>query len=121
MYNIFKFFIMGDIDYFISQVMWVNFIMFIWFNTDAVIDYLSWTKLFKMKDYKNYIQVNKRIPYPDFIFLQSPNFFTKLLSCRPCLQFWLVLTTGFFFSFSSIAGVYIISYAIYKILQKYVY
>ena len=121
MYNILKLFIMGDIDYFISQVMWVNFIMFIWFNTDAFTDYFSWAKIFKVKDYKNYIQLNRRMTYPDFIFLKNTNFFTKLISCRPCLQFWIVLSTGFFFNFSSIAGVYVISYIIYKILNKYVY
>lgn len=112
---------MGDIDYFISQVMWVNFIMFIWFNTDAFLDYFSWTKLFKLKDYKEYILKNRKIIYPDFLFIQSPNFFTKLLSCKPCLNFWIVLSTGYFYNFSSFAGVYIISYVIYKILSKYVY
>ena len=121
MYNIFKFFIMGDIDYFIGQVMWVNFLMFIWFNTDAFIDYFSWTKMFKMNDYKNYIEQNKKISFPEFLFLQKPNFITKLLSCKPCLHFWFVLLTGFYFNFSSIAGVYITSYVSYKILQKYVY
>jgi hypothetical protein len=121
MYNIIKFFIMGDIDYFIGQVMWTNFIMFIWFNTDAFVDYLSWTKKFKLKEYKEYTQLNKRLPYPDFLFLTKPFFITKLLSCRPCLHFWIVLSTGLYFNFSSLAGVYITSYAIYKLLQKYVY
>ena len=112
---------MGDIDYFIGQVMWVNFFMFIWFNTDAFIDYLSWTKKLLLIEYKEYITTFKRITYPDFLFLKKPSFITKLLSCRPCLHFWLVISTGFYFNFSSIAGVYITSYAIYKILQKYVY
>ena len=112
---------MGDIDYFIGQVMWVNFFMFIWFNTDAFIDYLSWTKKFLLIEYKEYITTFKRITYPDFLFLKKPSFLTKLLSCRPCFHFWLVISTGFYFNFSSIAGVYIISYAIYKVLQKYVY
>ena len=121
MYNILKFFIMGDIDYFIGQVMWVNFLMFIWFNTDAFVDYLHWTKKFKLVEYKDYLSFNKRIMYPDFLFLSNPNFLTKLLSCRPCLHFWLVLITAFYFNFSSFAGVYITSYAIYKLFQKYVY
>jgi len=121
MYNIFKFIIMGDIDYFISQVMWVNFFMFIWFNTDAIVDYFSWTKFFKIKEYKNYLELNKKITYPDFLFLDNSSFFTKFLSCRPCFHFWLTIATGFQFNFSSFAGVYITSYAIYKILQKYVY
>jgi hypothetical protein len=121
MYNLLKFFFMGDIDYFLGQIMWVNFLMFIWFNTDAFIDYLSWTKGFYLTKYKEYISTYKRITYPDFLFLHKPSFFTKLLSCRPCFHFWLVISTGFYFNFSSIAGVYITSYAIYKVLQKYVY
>ena len=112
---------MGDIDYFLGQIMWVNFLMFIWFNTDAFVDYFSWTKIFFTTSYKDYSENFKKIPYPDFLFLKNPSFFTKLISCRPCLHFWMVLGTGFYFSFSSIAGVYITSYAIYKVLQKYVY
>jgi hypothetical protein len=112
---------MYDFDYFIQQIIWNNFIIFVWFNTDAFTDYFYWTKKFKLTEYREYVEMNKRIAYPEFLFLKNPNFFTKLISCRPCFLFWTTIITSFYFGFSSFVFVYLLSYIIYKILLKYVY
>lgn len=104
-----------------NAVIWTNFILFIWFETDVFSDYLGWTKLFKINDYNLYKSKNPRISYPDFLFLDNPNFFTKLLSCKPCLLFWLVFFYNPIYNFEYIPIIYLTSYCLYKILKKYFY
>ena len=112
---------MEGLDYFFNQIMWVNLFMFIWFHTDAFCDYFKSFDFLKIKDYKKYLDMNRRITYPEYLFLQKQTFFTKLISCKPCSLFWFTIFTSFIFSFSSFASVYVCSYVIYRLLEKQVY
>lgn len=108
----------------ILLIAWINLILFLWFDTEAFISYFKWVNIFKIKEYETYRNItNGRIKYFDFLLLQNNNFFTKLISCRPCLCFWISL----FFTFISDYGfiefpfIYLTSYVIYKILNRHVY
>lgn len=105
----------------INHVMWVNLLMFIWFNTDAFCDYFFWVEKFRITEYKNYLKLNSRISYPEYLFVTNSGFFTKLISCKPCLLFWFTIVTSMVFDFSYFSVVYIMSYVIYRLLSKYIY
>ena len=106
------------------QIFWVVFLLFIWFNTDAFIYYselFRLNSLFKVDLWKKYrIESNPKITYLEFIHLRYKNFFSKLISCRPCLAFWFTLIiTLIYSSWGYFPMIYIISYIIYKLINKY--
>lgn len=105
------------------EIFWSVFILFIWFNTDAFVQYSKVFKLgeqFKISDWENY-RLTSRVSYPDYLFLKHKSFFTKLISCIPCSLFWIVLIITLIFNSTGLYPViYILSYIIYKIIDKYV-
>ena len=105
----------------LDKIFWCNFILFIWFHTDAFTQYLSFVPFFKIKQFKDYKFLNPGVTYPNFILLKYESFITKLLSCPPCLLFWLVLFFSHIYHFSHFALVYIFSYVIYRLLKRYVF
>jgi len=103
-------------------IAWICFFMFIWFETDF---FPWWAKLFRMgkflkvDQWESYKESSPRISYINYLFIQYPNFYTKLISCRSCLLFWISLV------FSLLGGsiwifpfYYFSSYVIYSILNK---
>ena len=65
---------------------------------------------------------NPKMTYHSYVRQKHNNFFTKLVTCAPCLNFWIVLLIVILFNSINIYPlVYILSYALYKILKKYVY
>ena len=71
-------------------------------------------------DYKE--DKNPKMTYHSYVRQKHNNFFTKLVTCAPCLNFWIVLLIVILFNSINIYPlVYILSYALYKILKKYVY
>jgi hypothetical protein len=111
---------------FIIQIFWINFILFLWFETDGFIEYLKLfrlNKIFKIDDFLEYKEEkNPRINYHSYIRQKHNNFFTKLITCIPCFNFWIVLLITFIFnSICFYPIVYVLSYSLYKLLKKYVY
>jgi hypothetical protein len=107
------------------QIFWVVFLLFIWFNTDAFIQYskiMGLSKIFKIIDWEDYrLENGPKITYLEFIFLKNKNFFTKLITCKPCLNFWLTLIICLIFnSLELFPVIYMLSYIIYKIIDRYV-
>lgn len=110
----------------ILQIFWTNFILFIWFETDAFVEYLKFLKLskfFKIDSFETYKkESNPRITYHSYLRQKHPSFITKLVTCVPCLSFWVVLMINLIFSSLYLYPiVYLISYIIYKTLKKYIY
>jgi len=70
----------------------ITTILFIWFNTDAFIEYL---KLFKLDFFIiDYLKNSNGLTFPQYIFLKRPQydssiikFLIKLISCPVCLGF----------------------------------
>jgi hypothetical protein len=111
---------------FIIQIFWINFILFIWFETDGFIEYSKLFKLsnlFKITDFEEYKkESNPRITYHSYIRQKHGNFITKLFTCVPCFCFWMVLVISLIFGNLFLYPViYISSYVIYKLLKKYIY
>ena len=105
-----------------DYIFWICLFMFVWFETDA---FIWWAKLFKLNkilmidNWDNYrITINKDIKYLDFVFIQKKSFFSKLISCKSCLLFWVCL----FFSVLNgnifeLPKIYIFSYIIYSVFS----
>ena len=99
-----------------------TFLMYLWFNTDA---FVWWCDLFGLKkvsyhqswiDYK--ISTSSKISYLDYLFIQKKTFFFKLISCKPCLLFWICLPISIFFnSVVNFPIIYILSYIFYALLS----
>ena len=85
-------------DYFFRDVCLVTTILFLWFNTDAVIEYL---KLFHAEGLISEYLKHSETPLPTYLFLQRVNyknrtvkFILKLLSCPVCLGMILSVFIG---------------------------
>jgi hypothetical protein len=110
----------------VLQIFWVIFLMFIWFKTDAFVQYVKLFKLSKITKvdlWESYRLSSPKITYLEYISVKHNNFFTKLLSCKPCFTFWIVLIISIIFNspISEFAMIYILSYIIYKLCDKYVW
>ena len=111
---------------FIIQILWINFILFIWFETDGFIQYsklFRLGKLFKINEFLEYKEdKNPKMNYLSYIRQKHNNFFTKLITCVPCYNFWIVLLVVILInSIYLYPLIYLTSYSLYKILKKYVY
>ena len=111
---------------FIIQILWINFILFIWFETDGFIQYsklFRLGKLFKINEFLEYKEdKNPKMNYLSYIRQKHNNFFTKLITCVPCYNFWIVLLVVILFnSIYLYPLIYLTSCSLYKILKKYVY
>ena len=100
----------------IEVIFWSVFLMFIWFKTDAFTQYFS--SLSIVKKFEEYKIVNYDISFPSFIYLKKPNFWTKLISCQPCLLFWIVIFLSIFYGFSYFPVKWVISYFIFRVISK---
>ena len=108
----------------VLEIFWVIFLLFIWFKTDAFIQYAKLfkiSKITKVDFWETYRLSNPKITYLDYISIKHRNFFTKLITCKPCLTFWIVLTISLIFnSMYLFPIIYMLSYIIYKLIEKYV-
>ena len=106
------------------EIAWIILCMFMWFNTDFFISYSKMFGLqnrFKITDWEKYRQSNPKIKYLEYLRLKHTNFFTKLISCKPCLNFWFCLF--FCLSFETIflfPLYYLTSYIIYNLINKFI-
>ena len=99
--------------------------LYIWFDTNAFVEYLNiidktlskFTKE-KNEDLEKYYkqkELSPSITYPEFIFTENENFFTNLFSCPICLGVWINIIPLFFMETS------IINYFPSLILAFFVY
>jgi len=81
----------------LSLVCFVTFLMVVWFESDIITTVSNLTgtrKLFKMPNYEKYVlEQDAMCDYPTFLYLEYPNYLTKLLSCPICFCFWSTLVT----------------------------
>lgn len=98
------------------------FILVIWFNTEVFVEYSNLLKLkwFKIYDYLNAKETDFTLTYHSFLLQKHNNFFTKLVTCPFCINFWFILIGKFIFdySFLEIPTIYVTSLIIYFIFNK---
>jgi len=108
----------------VLEIFWVIFLLFIWFKTDAFIQYSKLFKIGKITKvdlWETYRLSNPKITYLEYISIKHRNFFTKLITCKPCLTFWIVLIISLIFNSTYLFKIiYMLSYIIYKLIEKYV-
>ena len=106
----------------IIQIFYVVFLLYIWFDTDGFIEYSKLFRLdkkFKIDLWIEYRELNPKMNYLSYIRLKHSNFFTRLISCKPCLCFWIVFLICLIFgNFLSFPIIYIMSYLIYNLICK---
>jgi hypothetical protein len=111
---------------FILQIFWINFILFIWFETDGFIEYAKLFrlgKIFKIDKFEVYKKdMDPRISFLDYIRQKHNSFISRLFTCTPCLNFWIVLIISLVYGSILIYPIlYVTSYVIYKLLKKHIY
>jgi hypothetical protein len=96
--------------------------LYIWFKTDAFLEY---SKVFKLKfvKYQEFYEFRKKISsfeYHDFLLLHYPNFFVKLITCPICLSTWLSIISMFLLKYNFFdLGIIILGvWLVYFIVEK---
>jgi hypothetical protein len=104
------------------------FFMYIWFNTDAFIEYCRYIRYFsykfKVKEYLSFRDKYPNISYHAFLILNYNNFFIRLITCPSCLGVWLNFVTVLFYNnkaffFSNFALNMILYYILAILKNKY--
>jgi hypothetical protein len=96
------------------------FFLFMWFNTEAFIEYaklFGGKKFFYIDDFEDELKQLNCINYIEFLSKRSNSFFIKLITCPLCLGFWFCIAFTHVFTSGLILAplCYIISIFIYKI------
>jgi hypothetical protein len=75
------------------------FYLFIWFDTESVIEYvklLRLNKFFFIKEYEESKETIDDLTYPQYLEIYQKDFFNKILSCVYCSCTWVVIYVNFF-------------------------
>lgn len=81
--------------YMTSLILVINYVvlMYIWFDTNALVEWVKLFKLNKVFNYKEYeeylLKVNFPLSYLEWVAFKYNNFFTKLFTCPICLSVWI--------------------------------
>lgn len=76
------------------------YFLFIWFETNAVIEYAKIFRLdflFYTKEYEESLELAPDLPYSLFIVAHKDTFINRILSCPFCLCTWMMIYFGFMF------------------------
>jgi hypothetical protein len=66
----------------------VAMVLFIWFNTNAFVEYLSFIGVGNLLHIRDYTEATKDDPattYPEYLIANHNNFFTRMISCPKCV------------------------------------
>jgi len=104
------------------------FLMHIWFNTDAFIEYFKYikylSKLFKITEYFSFREKYNNLNYHTFLLLNYNSFFIRLTTCPSCIGVWLTFISSFFYYnkfnfFSNFICIIILYYIVSILKNKY--
>ena len=82
------------------------FILIVLYETNALIEYFKLIYRFEwvqkitpttLHEYIRIVDAGGQVKLFDYLKESAPNFFTKMLSCPACLNFWLTIITGILF------------------------
>ncbi len=86
-----------EITYHIISCFLSAFFLFIWFNTEAFLEYIKLFRLdslFFIKEYEESKEVIEDLTYPSYLEINHKDFFNKVLSCIFCFSVWVVFYTN---------------------------
>jgi len=76
------------------------FILIIWFNTEAFVEYAKYIPIlrdiFLINKYINSKLTIQNLKYLDFLVMEKNCFFTRLISCPICVNTWTNIFLAFF-------------------------
>jgi len=111
-----------EVKDFINQICLINLILLVWFKTEAIVEYsklFKITRFFRVDKYLEYKKINPDINYISYLTIKNPNFFTKLITCPYCLNFWISLISCILYeNILLLPLIYIASIAGYNILRR---
>ena len=100
------------------EILCVVFFMYVWFETSALVDYsraLGLSRYMKIDVWESRRERNPRLSYLNFLSIENKDFFSKLISCKECLCFWLSLIICHFgVGFLWTPAVYLASLLVYN-------
>jgi hypothetical protein len=79
------------------------YLLFIWFETNAIIEYakiLRLDSIFYTKEYEESLELAPDLPYSLFIVAHKDTFINRILSCPFCLCTWMMIYFSFVFFFA---------------------
>lgn len=95
------------------------FILLIWFQTDAFIEYGAiFSKLLKIQEFEDWRRNAPKMTYPTFLSVNYSNFIIKVITCPICLNTWLSILSYFIFGCNfgvNFIGSIILYYVIVKL------
>lgn len=104
------------------QFIWILFILFVWFETDAFLEYsrlLKLSRLFKIDRFDEQRILNPKAYYLTFLRKNYNNFFIRLITCLSCLTFWLSLLCCIIFqNLICLPIVYLLSYSTFVFFKR---
>ncbi len=98
-----------------------TFLLIIWFNTEAFVEYFKFTRnLFKIEQYILDKPKDFSLTYHSFLLKEYNCFFTRLITCPLCFNFWMTILFVLVFNQSmiSVPLIYILSLLLYFIFTK---
>jgi hypothetical protein len=78
----------------------VSVLLFYIYETDVFVEYIKLLrlgKLFKIKEYEDYLDENPADSYWEWLVWDKKTFLRKLLSCPYCLGFWFNVAACYFY------------------------
>lgn len=82
----------------------ITLVLFIWFKTDAFVQYVKFFKLswaFYVWEYNEYRKILPTVDYREFLSIRHPSFLANLLNCEICLSVWLGFVASFYIGFAN--------------------
>ena len=112
---------MMTIDVFVRELCFYScsicLVLFIWFKTDAFVEYCSlfrFKKLFYIKDFEEKRRIGEDLLYYDYLVIYRDSFLSRLISCPTCMSVWLGILSYFLhYNFMLIPSSIIVGLAIF--------
>lgn len=104
------------------EIIFLNtFLLVIWFNTEVFVEYFKFTRnIFKIDEYIQAKPSDFSLTYHSFLLQKYNCFFTRLITCPLCFNFWttLLFTVVFNYPLILIPTIYILSLLVYFVFTK---
>jgi len=111
-----------DIEILLLFSSFITFVLVIWFNTSAVVEYGKLLKLdgvLFIKEYEDYVlNIDIDATYITFLACTKDNFIIRLITCPLCLSLWYSLSISLVIGLIYICPLYLLSLMAYFIFTK---
>jgi hypothetical protein len=111
------------------SALWVMFVLFILYDTDAVYEYATmftkWlpflNRLTLANAYRNRPLMDRQLSYTTYLQIYHPSFMLNLMTCRYCTGVWLALATIPICGILEVPAIYLggqLGYSLFTTMEK---